>query len=397
MSKRYDVDVGGTTLSISSPDKVYWKDLDIKKRDLISYYLEVMDGALLGARDRPVVLKRFVKGVFATPFFQKRAPKSPPPFVETATFHYRSGRSATEVVITSPAVLIWSMGLGCLELNPHPVRKNDLEHPDELRIDLDPNPGVAWPEIEEVALVCKDVLDELGLASFPKTSGSRGLHILCRIEPKWTFPEVRAAAQGIAREVASRAPHIATSRWWKEERSGVFIDFNQNAKDRTVCSAYSVRPTEDARVSAPLDWSELPGTDPSAFTLKTMPVRFTDVGDLHRDLDARAYSLEAALALAKVHEERADKDKERPGDPIPVVEVARAKEEEVARLGLARWHKKHPEVGAHLRPDDVLIDRMRGRYSTWTRIRVRLSAVPEDIRPTQGELECDYDVREEWR
>jgi DNA ligase D-like protein (predicted polymerase) len=418
---RWELDVGGTVVSVSSPSKVYWPKRGYTKRDLIEYYLAVMDGALRGARDRPVIMKRFVKGIAADPFFQKRAPKSPPDFVETAVLKFPSGRTAEEVVLANPATLIWCTQLGCVDINPHPTRKDDLFHPDELRVDLDPMPGVEWQQICDVALASKEVLDELGLVGFPKTSGSRGIHILVRIEREWDFKEVRRAALAIAREVERRHPDIATARWWKEERRGVFLDYNQNAKDRTVCSAYSVRPTEDARVSTPLTWDEVAGCDPGAFTLETVPQRFTDVGDPHEKIDDKAYSLAQALALAdeqeasgeddapwpphypkqpgegpRVQPSRAKKTKGKRTQKVETLDIAKAKHEDEALAGLERWKERHPEVANLLAEDDVLVDKMRGRYTTWTRVRVRLWNVPEDLRPKQEALEVDYDPRAEW-
>ena len=257
-SRKADVlAVGGREVTITNPDKVYFPRAGHTKLDLVRYYLAVAEGALVGVRDRPMALKRFVDGVEGEFFFQKRAPEKRPEFVRVATLSFPSGRTADEVVIDEAAGLAWVANLGCIDLNPHPVRAGDLDHPDELRVDLDPVPGVPWSQIREVALVAREALADVGLVGWPKTSGSRGIHVNVRIEPRWTFPEVRRAALALARDVERRAPAIATSKWWKEERHGVFLDYNQNAKDRTVASAYSVRPTADARVSMPLRWEEV--------------------------------------------------------------------------------------------------------------------------------------------
>ncbi|HMC36122.1 MAG TPA: DNA polymerase domain-containing protein, partial [Myxococcales bacterium] len=261
-------------------------------------YLAVADGAIRGVRGRPMALKRFVDGAEGEFFFQKRAPQQRPEWIETVELRFPSGRTATEVVVNDAAQLAWVINLGCIDLNPHPVRADDLEHPDELRVDLDPVPGVPWSQIREVALLARTVLEEHGLRGFPKTSGSRGIHVNVRIERRWTFPQVRQAALALAREVERRAPAIATSKWWKEERHGVFLDYNQNAKDRTVASAYSVRPTPDARVSAPLDWSEVPDADPADFTLRTVPKRFAERGDPAAEIDSSAGSLDSLLELS---------------------------------------------------------------------------------------------------
>src|SRR5438128_11418237 len=293
--------VAGREVKISNPDKLFFPKSGHTKLDLVKYYMAVAEGALRGISGRPMALKRFVNGAEGEAFFQKRAPTSRPEWIETVELSFPSGRTAEEIVVTNAAQLAWIINLGCIDLNPHPVRATDLDHPDELRIDLDPVPGVAWAQIREVALATREVLNDFGLTGWPKTSGSRGFHIYCRIEPRWTFPEVRRAAVALAREVERRAPEIATSRWWKEERHGVFIDYNQNAKDRTVASAYSVRPTPDARVSMPLRWKEVPGCDPAAFTIDTAPKRFAK-GDASDGIDEAVGSLEPLLALAAEHE-----------------------------------------------------------------------------------------------
>ena len=290
--------MAGRTVPVSNPDKVYFPRTGHTKLDVISYYLTVAEGALRGVAGRPMILKRFVHGAGEPAFFQKRAPAARPDWVETVELSFPSGRTAEEVVVRDAAQLAWVANLGCIDLNPHPVRADDLDHPDELRVDLDPVPGVEWPQIVAVALVARAVLDDFGLAGWPKTSGSRGMHVYARIEPRWTFTEVRSAAVALAREIERRAPGLATSRWWKEERHGVFVDYNQNAKDRTVASAYSVRPTQDARVSAPLTWDEVADCRPDAFTIDTMPTRFAAVGDLTAGIDDQAGSLQPLLGLA---------------------------------------------------------------------------------------------------
>jgi DNA ligase D-like protein (predicted polymerase) len=321
------------------------------------------------------------------------------------SLRFPSGRRADEVVPRDAAALAWMANLACLELHPHPVRAEDLDHPDELRVDLDPVPGVAWQQIRAVAGVVRSVLADFDLVGWPKTSGSRGMHVYVRIERRWTFTEVRRAALALAREVERRAPSIATSKWWKEERHGVFLDYNQNAKDRTVAAAYSVRPTADARVSAPLAWDEIDACDPADFTLKTMVARFHDLGDRHADIDSRLCSLIGLLDLSARQEREGQGDapwppqyKKQPGEPprvqpsrrrvpkYPLVEVARAEKKDEALEALERWRARHPEAAAHLQPADVLVDSMRGRSSTWTRIRINLQHVPEPLRPAQEEI-----------
>jgi DNA ligase D-like protein (predicted polymerase) len=379
------VEVAGRQVTVTSPQKVYFPATGHTKGDLIRYYLAVADGAVRGVSGRPMILKRFVNGVDAPPFYQKRIPDSRPDWVETVELRYPSKRTADEIVVRDAGQLLWVVNLGCIDLNPHPVRADDLEHPDELRVDLDPVPGVVWPQIRDVALVVREVLGDLGLTGWPKTSGSRGFHVFCRIERRWTFAEVRLAALAIAREVERRAPDLATSRWWKEERHGVFVDFNQNARDHTVASAYSVRPTADARVSAPVTWEEVPDCEPEAFTIETVPARFAEHGDPHAGIDAAVGSLDAALALAA---EQGDPDPRR---VRPLIEIARAETKEEAMAGLDRWRERHPEVLPYLEPTDVLVDAMRGRFTTWTRIRVNLEHVPEPRRPPPEPLEVDFD------
>ena len=293
------VHVDGHDVVVTRPDKVLFPEAHLTKRDLVAYYVAVADGALRGAGGRPNVLLRRPDGIHGEAFYQKRAPASRPPWIDVVTLRFPSGRTADEVVPRTAAALVWMANLGCTELHPHPVRADDLDHPDELRIDLDPTPGVDWSQVLSVAGVVQATLDDLELAGWPKTSGSRGLHVYVRIAPRWTFDEVRRAALAFAREVERRAPSLATSKWWKEERHGVFLDYNQNAKDRTIASAYSVRPTQDARVSAPLAWNELEDCDPAAFTVTTMPARFRAVGDRHAGIDERVCSLDALLDLAK--------------------------------------------------------------------------------------------------
>jgi DNA ligase D len=381
------VEVGGREVRVTSPGKVIFPRAGHTKLDLVRYYLSVAEGALRGVDGRPMILKRFVRGVEAEAFFQKRAPDKRPDWIEVAELSYPSGRTAAEVVVRDAAQLAWVVNLGCVDLNPHPVRAGDLDHPDELRIDLDPVPGVEWAQIVDVAMVVKDVLADFGLTAWPKTSGSRGFHVYARIEPRWTFPEVRQAAEAVAREVEARAPGLATSRWWKEEREGVFVDYNQNARDRTVASAYSVRPTEDARVSTPLTWPEVGECRPAQFTVETVPRRFAELGDPWAGIEDSAGSLEPLLAFALSLPPHPSVQK----GTIPVIEIARARTKEEAMEGLARWQARHQAVQGHLRPADVLVDSMRGRSSTWTRIRVNLQHVPEPERPAQEPLEVDYD------
>jgi bifunctional non-homologous end joining protein LigD len=422
--------IAGREVKVSNPGKVFFEKLGVTKLELVNYYVAVADGALRGAGGRPMALKRFVNGAAGEFFFQKRAPESRPEWVETVVLAFPSGRTAEEIVLRDAAQLAWIVNLGCIDLNPHPVRADDLEHPDELRIDLDPCPGVEWPQIRDVALVAKESLEAHGLIGFPKTSGSRGIHINVRVEKKWTFSEVRRAALALARDVERRAPKLATSKWWKEERHGVFLDYNQNAKDRTVASAYSVRPTPDARVSAPLTWDELPACEPADFTIRTMLARYEKIGDPHASIDDHPGSLEAILERAAKDEADGSGDApwppqyaKQPGEPkrvqpsrarvpkgetdtsaptgrrkstMPLLVISRAEKKEDALAGFERWKAKYPEVAKQLAVDDVLVDPMRGRSTTWTRIRVNLRHIPEAERPAQEPPDPDYDVREQW-
>ena len=483
------VEAAGREVTVSNPDKVFFPRTGHTKIDLVRYYLAVADGAVRGVAQRPMALKRFVNGAEGEPFFQKRAPESRPDWIETVELRFPSGRTASEVVVSDAAQLIWVVNLGCIDLNPHPVRADDLDHPDELRVDLDPVPGVEWPQIMDVAMVARSVLEDFGLTAWPKTSGSRGFHIYARIEPRWPFADVRRAAVALAREVERRAPDIATSKWWKEERHGVFVDYNQNAKDRTVASAYSIRPLPDARVSTPLSWDEVAGCDPAAFTIGTVPARFAAMGDPWAGMDVAVGSLGELLELAERdeaaglpdapwpphfvrqsgEEPRVQPSKRRTarkapakgsgpagssgaagsggsepeadgaaaaeadgaavakadgaaeadtdggaagpdtdggasgarsprGGPtgrrqskMPLIEVARAATKAEAMEGLERWKGRHPDVWPLLAPADVLVDSMRGRSYSWTRIRLNLRHVPEADRPPQEPLEVDYD------
>jgi DNA ligase D len=397
--------VDGRELRITHPDKLLIPDAAVKKLDLVNYYLAVAEGALRGAGGRPCVLVRYPDGVGGEFFFQKRAPASRPDWLEVAPIRFPSGRSAEEVVPREPAALVWMANLACLELHPHPVRAEDLEHPDELRVDLDPVPGVQWPQIREVARVVRAALADFGLVGWPKTSGSRGVHVLVRIERRYNFDQVRRAALALAREVERRAPGLASSHWWKEEREGVFVDYNQNAKDRTVASAYSVRPKPDARVSTPVTWDELEACDPADFTLWTVPKRFKAIGDPHAGIDAAVCALDSLLELSARHEKDGLGDAPWPphyrkaaGEPrrappskgkAPLVEIGRAAREDEVLAGLERWKKRHPKSARHLQPADVLLDKMRGRSSLWYRVRVNLRNVPEDARPQQEALDPD--------
>jgi bifunctional non-homologous end joining protein LigD len=415
--------VGGREVRITHPDKLYFSEkVRLTKRDLVQYYLSVASGALTGIQDRPIVLKRFVNGAEKPAFYQKRAPEQRPPWLRTVTLSFPSGRTAEEIVIDDAAGLAWIINLGCIELHPHPVRASDLEHPDELRIDLDPVPGVRWSDVCRVALEVQAFLQEAGFDSWPKTSGSRGMHIYVRIEPRWTFTEVRRAAVALSRAIERRAPEIASSKWWKEERHGVFLDYNQNAKDRTTCSAYSVRPVPEARVSAPLRWSEVPDCDPAEFTIFTMPRRFTEIGDPHAGMNGSPGSLEPLLELAARDEAEGLGDapwpphfrkmesegprvapsraKSRPRPPrikMPLIVVANSSDKSAALAGLERWKARHAGVAEFLEPEDVLVDSMRGRSSTWTRIRVNLQHVPAGLQPPQEAPDPDDDPTREWR
>ena len=396
------LEVGGREVDVTHPDKVIFPGhdwhADITKLDLIRYYLAVADGALRGVAGRPMILKRFVKGIEQEAVFQKRAPEKRPDWVDVAELKYARGTSAKEAVIHDAAGLVWAINLGCVDLNPHPVLAGDLDHPDELRVDLDPMPGVTWRQILEVAQVAREVLEDHGLTAWPKTSGSRGFHIYARIAPSWSFRHVRLAAQTVAREVERRAPGLATSRWWKEEREGVFVDFNQNAKDRTVASAYSVRATPDARVSTPLRWDEVADCDPAAFTVATVPERYADVGDPWEDMDSAAGGLERLLTLAEElgpaakapKGARRDAATGRRQSAMPLIEVARTKTKDEAMAALDTWRERHPDAADRLQPPDILVDGMRGPSSIWYRIRINLQHVPDDQRPPQEELIADY-------
>jgi DNA ligase D-like protein (predicted polymerase) len=402
------VTVDGREIAVSNPAKVLFPRAGHTKIDLVRYYLAVAAGALRGSGGRPNVLVRYPNGIDGEFFYQKRAPQARPSWIEVVALRFPSGRSAEEVVPRDAAALGWMANLACLELHPHPVRAEDLDHPDELRIDLDPVPGVTWEQVRTVAGEVAATLADFGLRGWPKTSGSRGLHVYVRIEPRWTFTDVRRAALAFAREVERRVPNMATSKWWKEERQGVFLDYNQNAKDRTIAGAYSVRPTPDARVSAPLDWKEVPACDPHDFTLVTMPERFRSLGDVHAGMDERAYSLDRLLELSDRHEREGLGDapwpphyRKQAGEPArvqpsrrrqpkhPLIEVARAERKADALEELERWKARYPDAASRLEPADVLVDAMRGRFHTWTRIRVNLQHVPENLRPPQEPIESD--------
>ena len=402
-------------MPISNPAKVLFPQAGYTKLDLAHYYLAVAEGALRAAGGRPNVLVRYPNGIAGEFFYQKRAPESRLPWIEVVSLRFPSGRSADEVVPRDAAALLWMANLACLELHPHPVRADDLDHPDELRIDLDPVPGVEWSQIRDVAGVVRATLHDLGLVGWPKTSGSRGMHIYVRIVREWTFTEVRRAALAFAREVERRAPAIATSKWWKEERHGVFLDYNQNAKDRTIAAAYSVRPTPDARVSAPLTWDEIGECDPRDFTMATMPARFTTIGDRHAGMDAHPCSLASLLELAARHEREGLGDapwpphyRKQAGEParvqpsrrrtpkFPLIEIGRAKKKEDALAGVERWKARHQEAASHLEPADILVDAMRGRFHTWTRVRINLQHVPEALRPPQEALDPDDEPWSPW-
>jgi DNA ligase D-like protein (predicted polymerase) len=386
--KSASLEVAGREVTVSNPDKVIFPEPGLTKLDLVNYYLSVADGALRGVIDRPMILKRFVKGIDQEAIFQKRAPEKRPVWIDVAELTYRSGTSAKEAVLHDAAGLVWAVNLGCIDLNPHPVRSGDLDHPDELRVDLDPMPGVEWPQIVDVAMVAREVLEDHGLSPWPKTSGSRGFHIYARIEPHWSFPQVRLAAETVAREVERRTPQLATSRWWKEERQGVFVDFNQNAKDRTVASAYSVRSRPDARVSTPLHWAEVAQCRPEDFTARTVPDRFAALGDPWEGMDAAAGGLDRLLALAEElgPAEKAPKAQREAN----LIEIARTKTRDEAMAALDTWKSRHPAAAALLEPIDVLVDGMRGPSSIWYRIRINLQHVPEEQRPPQEALIADY-------
>ena len=419
--------IEGREVRITNPAKPYFsRQTKLSKLDLVRYYLSVAPGALAGIRDRPLVLKRFVDGAEGEAFYQKRAPEKRPEWLRTVTLSFPSGRKAEEIVVDDPVGLAWVVNLGCIELHPHPVRCADLAHPDELRVDLDPGPGVAWDDVRRVALEVKSFLEEVGLRGWPKTSGSRGMHVNVRIDPRWTFVEVRRAAIALSRAIERRVPALASSKWWKEERHGVFLDYNQNAKDRTTCSAYSVRPLPDARVSTPLHWHEVADCDPADFTVFTVPKRFADIGDPHADIDSMPGSLEKLLELAaedersglgdapwpphfrkmggeapRVQPSRArsatKKSAKTPRERVPLLVIANSPNKVAALAGLERWKSRHPEVAALLAVDDVLVDSMRGRSSTWTRVRVNLRHVPEALRPLQEIPDPDDEPTREWR
>ena len=429
-SETEQLSIAGHLVTITHPGKPYFsKQVRLTKLDVVRYYLSVAEGALLGIRDRPIVLKRFVNGAEAPPFYQKRAPENRPAWLASSTLSFPSGRTAEELVVNDAAALAWVVNLGCIELHPHAVRCSDLEHPDELRVDLDPGPGVSWEAVREVALAVREVLSEHGLVGYPKTSGSRGMHVNVRITPRWSFTEVRRAALALAREVERRMPEQATSKWWKEERHGVFLDYNQNAKDRTTASAFSVRPLPDARVSTPLAWSEVPDCEPADFTVLTVPKRFAEQGDPHVEIDRVPGSLEGLLELAardeaaglgdapwpphfqkmtgeapRVAPSRAKAKSAKPvaggiGTPnakpsrtkAPLIVVARSADRDAALAGLERWKLAHAEVAALLTVDDVLVDSMRGRSTNWTRVRLNLRHVPAPLRPAQGTPDPDDD------
>jgi bifunctional non-homologous end joining protein LigD len=420
--------IDGQEVRVTNPDKPYFSlQTKLSKLDLVRYYLSIAPGALAGIRDRPIVLKRFVDGAEGQAFYQKRAPNNRPEWLRTVTLSFPSGRNAEEVVVDDAAGLAWIVNLGCIELHPHPVRSADLDHPDELRVDLDPGPGVEWESVRLVALEVKALLEEMGLRGWPKTSGSRGMHVNVRIQPRWDFSEVRRAAVALSREIERRVPKLASSKWWKEERHGVFLDYNQNAKDRTTCSAYSVRPLPDARVSTPLDWDEVEECDPADFNVSTVPKRFQQLGNPHAAMDESAGSLEKLLELgdkdeaaglgdapwpphfrkmegeaSRVAPSRARTAAKKPAakkkrERMPLLIIANSPDKKAALEGLERWKAKYPKVAKLLAVDDVLVDSMRGRSSTWTRVRVNLRHVPEKVRPAQETPDPDDDPTREWR
>jgi bifunctional non-homologous end joining protein LigD len=433
--------VAGREVAISNPRKVLFPQAGYTKLDVARYYVAMAEGALLGAGDRPNVLVRYPNGIDDEFFYQKRAPESRPDWIEVVTLKFPSGRSAEEVVPRDAATLVWMANLACLELHPHPVRAEDLDHPDELRIDLDPVPGIEWPQIREVAKIVHAALGDYGLTGWPKTSGSRGMHVYVRIDRRWTFDQVRQSALAFAREIERRAPALATSKWWKEERHGVFVDYNQNAKDRTIAAAYSIRPNPEARVSAPLAWDEIDDIDPRDFTLATMAARVAAVGHRHRGMNQHAGSLDALLELAarqaadglgdapwpphyrkqpgeapRVAPSRRRNPAKNPAEagshseggpgshkPVrrtpkyPLVEIGRAQKKADALAGVERWKARHPDAAAHLQPADILVDAMRGRFHTWTRTRINLQHVPAELRPAQEPLDPDENPLEEWK
>ena len=426
MAKERPVEVlsiDGREVRVTHPDKPYFsKQTKLSKLDVVRYYLSIAPGALAGIKDRPLVLKRFVNGAEGEAFYQKRAPTERPEWLRTTILSFPSGRTAEEIVVDNAAGLAWIVNLGCIELHPHPVRAGDLDHPDELRIDLDPVPGVSWSDVRTVSLEVKSLLEEMNLRGWPKTSGSRGMHVNVRIQPRWSFGDVRQAALALSREVERRLPTLASSKWWKEERHGVFLDYNQNAKDRTTCSAYSIRPLPDARVSTPLDWSEVPACEPADFTVLTVPKRVAERGNPHENMDDAAGSLEKLMELAardqaaglgdapwpphfrktegeapRVAPSRAKTAVKKARTKMPLVIVANSPNKDAALAGLERWKTKHSQAARLLAPDDVLVDSMRGRSSTWTRIRVNLRNVPQNIRPSQETPDPDEDPTREWR
>ena len=398
--------MGERTLAVTHPDKVVFPDAGVTKLDLIEYYLAVADGALRGVSGRPMILKRFVKGITEEAIFQKRAPEKRPDWIDVAELKYASGTSAKEAVLRDAAGLAWAVNLGCVDLNPHPVLADDLEHPDELRVDLDPMPGVPWQQIVDVALVAREVLEDHGLTAWPKTSGSKGFHIYARIERHWPYKQVRLAAETIAREVELRAPDLATSRWWKEERGArVFVDFNQNAKDRTVASAYSVRATPDARVSTPLRWDEVPGCSPEAFTVSTVPASVRGDGRPVGGHGRRARRIGRAAGAGQGTrpcregtEGRApiQTDGRSRVSTMPLIEIAKTKTKDEAMAALDVWRERYPAAAERLEPVDVLVDGMRGPSSIWYRIRINLQHVPEEQRPPQEDLIADYSPWENY-
>ena len=418
-TQRIVLEVAGREVAISNPAKVYFPEAGITKLELAQYYIAIAEGALRGAGGRPNVLVRYADGIGGEFFYQKRAPAARPPWIEVVALRFPSGRMAEEVVPRDAAALVWMANLGCLELHPHPVRAEDLEHPDELRIDLDPMPGVTWSQLQAVARTVREVLGEVGLMGWPKTSGSRGIHVNVRIHARWSFTQVRRAALALARDVERRVPDLATSKWWKEERHGVFLDYNQNAKDRTVAGAYSVRPTPNARVSAPVTWEELFDCVPEDFTLRTMPTRFAAIGDRHAGIDQSPCSLERLLELSARQEAAGLGDapwpphykKQRDEPPRvapsrrkpstqrrgqrqstqPLITIAKAAHKAEALAGLERWKARYPQAAVLLHEDDVLVDSMRGRSTTWTRIRINLCNVPEGERPQEDPPDPDYD------
>jgi DNA ligase D-like protein (predicted polymerase) len=445
-----ELEIAGRTVRITHPSKlVFSRDVRVSKRELMEYYLSVAEGALNGVRDRPLVLKRFVHGAEGEAFYQKRAPEGRPSWLRTVNLAFPSGRTAQEIVVDDAAGLAFIVNLGCIELHPHAVRTGALEQPDELRIDLDPGPGVAFADVRRVALEVRALLAEVGLTGWAKTSGSRGMHVYARIAPRLGFTDVRRAALALSREIERRAPTLATSKWWKEERHGVFLDYNQNAKDRTTCSAYSVRPTPDARVSTPLAWEEVADCEPADFTVRSVPRRYAERGDPHAGMEAAVGTLDALLELAarddaaglgdapwpphfrraagegvraapsrrkrsaggaaggKQGEDSTDASSAAETDGVraprgrrvrePLIVIARSPHKEAALAGLERWKVRHPHAAAALAPEDVLVDSMRGRSSTWTRIRVNLRHVPQPLRPAEAPDPDDDPTRRERR